>query len=199
MLHLLLPLDQSPSPPPDHRPAHAVPPVLRARRQLGREQAVRVATRACSRGSRHPLQLNLMVVQHCSVHSTQSVNTGGALAANKSARAMLGPLDTALLHVCGPPRPGVANRPSSGACCVGLGQGQRGAHRRGSRGQRSVTYQQTRLIKPRPALACDEGPNCRARIAGPSITHSSTNAWRSVLGWAAVFRAGTNLLRSSRE
>ena len=53
------------------------------------------------------------------VHSTQSVNTGGALAANKSARAMLGPPDTALLHVCGPPRPGVANRPSSGACCVG--------------------------------------------------------------------------------
>ena len=31
-----------------------------------------------------------MVVQHCAVHSTQSVNTGGALAANKSARAMLG-------------------------------------------------------------------------------------------------------------
>jgi len=42
---------------------------------------------------------------------------------------MLGPPDTALLHVCGPPRPGVANRPSSSACCVGLGQGQRGAHR----------------------------------------------------------------------
>jgi hypothetical protein len=94
-----------------------------------------------------------MVVQHCAVHSTQSVNTGGALAANKSARAMLGPPDTALLHVCGPPRPGVANRPSSGACCVGLGHGQWGARRRGSRGQQRVTYQRTRLIKPWPALA----------------------------------------------
>ena len=113
-----------------------------------------------------------MVVQHCAVHSTQSVNTGGALAANKSARAMLGPPDTALLHVCGPPRPGVANRPSSGACCVGLGQGQRGAHRRGSRGQRRVTYQRTRLIKPRSA-SHGKAAAMRARIAGPSITHSS--------------------------
>ena len=41
--NLLLPLDQSLAPPPDHSPAHAVPPVLRARRQLGREQAVRHA------------------------------------------------------------------------------------------------------------------------------------------------------------
>ena len=119
-----------------------------------------------------------MVVQHCAVHSTQSVNTGGALAANKSARAMLGPPDTALLHVCGPPRPGVANRPSSGACCVGLGQGQRGAHRRGSRGQRRVTYQRTRLIKPRPA-SHGTAAAMRARIAGPSITHSSNKAWRT--------------------
>ena len=47
-----------------------------------------------------------MVVQHCSVHSTQRVNTGGELVANKSARAMLGPPDTALLHKCGPPRMG---------------------------------------------------------------------------------------------
>ena len=113
-----------------------------------------------------------MVVQHCAVHSTQSVNTGGALAANKSARAMLGPPDTALLHVCGPPRPGVANRPSSGACCVGLGQGQRGAHRRGSRGQRRVTYQRTRLIKPRSA-SHGKAAAMRARIAGPS----SNKAW----------------------
>ena len=119
-----------------------------------------------------------MVVQHCAVHSTQSVNTGGALAANKSARAMLGPPDTALLHVCGPPRPGVANRPSSGACCVGLGQGQRGAHRRGSRGQRRVTYQRTRLIKPRSA-SHGKAAAMRARIAGPSITHSSNKAWRT--------------------
>jgi hypothetical protein len=66
---------------------------------------------------------------------------------------MLGPPDTALLHVCGPPRPGDANRPSSGACCVGPGHGQLGVRRRGSRGQRRVTYQRTRLIKPRPALA----------------------------------------------
>ena len=119
-----------------------------------------------------------MVVQHCAVHSTQSVNTGGALAANKSARAMLGPPDTALLHVCGPPRPGVANRPSSGACCVGLGQGQRGAHSRGSRGQRRVTYQRTRLIKPRPA-SHGTAAAMRARIAGPSITHSSNKAWQT--------------------
>ncbi len=116
-----------------------------------------------------------MVVQHCTVHSTQSVNTAGALAANKSARAMLGPPDTALLHVCGPPHPGVANRPSSGACCVGLGlvgYGQWGARCRGSRGQRRVTYQRTRLIKPWPALAmvrqqysrCNEGPNCRTLL-----------------------------------
>jgi hypothetical protein len=119
-----------------------------------------------------------MVVQHCAVHSTQSVNTGGALAANKSARAMLGPPDTALLHVCGPPRPGVANRPSSCACCVGLGQGQRGAHRRGSRGQRRVTYQRTRLIKPRSA-SHGKAAAMRARIAGPSITHSSNKAWRT--------------------
>ena len=112
------------------------------------------------------------------MHSTQSVNTGGALAANKSARAMLGPPDTALLHVCGPPRPGVANRPSSGACCVGLGQGQRGAHRRGSRGQRRVTYQRTRLIKPRSA-SHGKAAAMRARIAGPSITHSSNKAWRT--------------------
>ena len=91
---------------------------------------------------------------------------------------MLGPPDTALLHVCGPPRPGVANRPSSGACCVGLGQGQRGAHRRGSRGQRRVTYQRTRLIKPRPA-SHGTAAAMRARIAGPSITHSSNKAWRT--------------------
>jgi len=66
---------------------------------------------------------------------------------------MFGPPDTALVHVCGPPRPGVANRPSSGACSVGLGQGQRSAHRRISRGERRVTYERTHLIKPRPALA----------------------------------------------
>jgi hypothetical protein len=94
-----------------------------------------------------------MVVQHCSVHSTQIVNTGGALAANKSERLMLGPPDKALLHKCGPPRPGVANRPSSGACCVGLGHGKWGVRRRDSRGQRRLTYQRTRLIKTRPALA----------------------------------------------
>ena len=127
---------------------------------------------------RPPQFVTAMVVQHCAVHSTQSVNTGGALAANKSARAMLGPPDTALLHVCGPPRPGVANRPSSGACCVGLGQGQRGAHRRGSRGQRRVTYQRTRLIKPRSA-SHGKAAAMRARIAGPSITHSSNKAWRT--------------------
>ena len=90
----------------------------------------------------------------------------------------LGPPDTALLHVCGPPRPGVANRPSSGACCVGLGQGQRGAHRRGSRGQRRVPYQRTRLIKPRSA-SHGKAAAMRARIAGPSITHSSNKAWRT--------------------
>jgi hypothetical protein len=98
-------------------------------------------------------QQRVLVVQHCSVQRTQSVNTGGALAANKSTRAMLGPPDTALLHMCGPPRPGVANRPSSGACYVGPGHGQSGERRRGSRGQRRVTYQRTRLIKPRPATA----------------------------------------------
>ncbi len=119
-----------------------------------------------------------------SAYSTQSVNTGGALTANKSARhqkstkarVMLGPPDTSLLHMCGPPRPGVANRPSSGSCCVGLGQGQRGAHRHGSRGQRRVTYQRTRLIKPRPA-SHGTATAMRARIAGPSITHSSNKAF----------------------
>ena len=75
------------------------------------------------------------------------------MAANKSARTMLGPPDTALLHVCGPPRPGVNTRPSSGVSCVGLGHGQWGVRHRGSRGQRRVTYQRTRLIKPRPAIA----------------------------------------------
>ncbi len=78
--------------------------------------------------------------------------------------------------MCGPPRPGVANRPSSGACCVGLGQGQRGAHRRGSRGQRRVTYQRTRLIKPR-SVSYGKAAVMRARIAAPSITHSSNKAW----------------------
>jgi hypothetical protein len=33
-------------------------------------------------------QQRVLVVQHCSVQRTQSVNTGGALAANKSTRAM---------------------------------------------------------------------------------------------------------------
>jgi hypothetical protein len=81
-------------------------------------------------------QQRVLVVQHCSVQRTQSINTGGALAANKSAKAMLGPPDTALLHVCGPPRPGVANRPSSGDCyVVGPGHGQSGERHRGSRGQ----------------------------------------------------------------
>jgi hypothetical protein len=90
----------------------------------------------------------------------------------------LGPPDTALLHVCGPPRPGVANRPSSGACCVGLGHGQWGARRRGSRGQQRVTYQRTRLIKPRSA-SHGKAAAMRARIAGTSITHSSNKAWRT--------------------
>jgi len=89
-------------------------------------------------------------IAQCIAHS---VNTADSLAANKSARVMLGSPDTALLHVCGPPRPGVVNRPSSGACCVGLGHGQWGARRRCNRGQRCVTYQRTRLIKPRPSIA----------------------------------------------
>ena len=59
---------------------------------------------------------------------------------------MLGPPDTLLLHVCGPPRPVVANHPSSGACCVGLGHGQWGTRSHGNRGQRRVTYHQTRLM-----------------------------------------------------
>jgi hypothetical protein len=80
-----------------------------------------------------PKSATTMVVQHCVVHSTQSVNTGGVLTANKSGRVMLGPPDTALLHVCGPPLPDVANRPSISACCVGLGYGQWGARRSGSR------------------------------------------------------------------
>jgi len=111
-----------------------------------------------------------MVVQLCSVHSTQSVNTEGALAANKSARAMLGPPDTALLHMCGTPLPGVANRPSSGACCVGPGHGQSGARRSGNRGQRRVTYQRTRLIKP-PL----QGPplRIRTRHGGREVMNSA--------------------------
>jgi hypothetical protein len=72
-------------------------------------------------------------IAQCIAQCTQNVNTGGALAASKSAKAMLGPPDTALLHVCGPPRPGVANRPSSCACYVGPGHGQSGERRRGSR------------------------------------------------------------------
>jgi hypothetical protein len=36
---------------------------------------------------------------------------------------------------------------------------QWGAHRRGSRGKRRVTYQRARLSKPWLALANDEGPN----------------------------------------
>jgi len=112
-------------------------------------------------------------------HVPRIVNTEVVMAANKSVRSMVGPPDTLLLHVCGPPRPVVANHPSSGACCVGLGHGQWGTRSRGSRGQPRVTYQWTHLmillllfslkqslVKPWPALAmdgrCDEGPNCRA-------------------------------------
>jgi hypothetical protein len=41
--------------------------------------------------------------------ASQSVNTGGALAANKSARAVSGPPKPPLLHACGPPRPSRAS------------------------------------------------------------------------------------------
>jgi hypothetical protein len=41
-----------------------------------------------------------MLLQCCSVHNTQNVNTGGALAANKSARVVCGPPKNPLMHVC---------------------------------------------------------------------------------------------------
>ena len=56
--------------------------------------------------------------------------------------------------------------------------GPKSSVRRGSRGQRRVTYQRTRLIKPRSA-SHGKAAAMRARIAGPSITHSSNKAWRT--------------------
>ena len=41
-----------------------------------------------------------------------------------------------------------------------------------------MTYQRTRLIKPRSA-SHGKAAAMRARIAGPSITHSSNKAWRT--------------------
>ena len=76
------------------------------------------------------------------------------------------------------PTPGRRQSPFQRCLLCRLGQGQRGAHRRGSRGQRRVTYQRTRLIKPRPA-SHGTAAAMRARIAGPSITHSSNKAWRT--------------------
>ena len=91
-----------------------------------------------------------------------SVNTGGALAANKFARA-----------VRRPPNPHCWTRASSHAqagrrqppfqrcllCRNGLSHGRWDARRRGSRGQRRVTYQRTRLINSWPALAIAHSPS----------------------------------------
>ena len=82
-----------------------------------------------------------MVMQHCAVHSTQSVNTGGALAANKSARVMLVPPDTA--------------------------------------GQGRVTYQRTSPHQAMTRTSHCTAAEMRARITGPSITHSLNKAWRT--------------------
>jgi len=118
------------------------------------------------------------LVQHCSVHITQRVNTGGPLAVNKSARAMLGPPDTALLHVCRSPRPVVVNRPSSGACCVGLGCAPQL--------QPKTATCDLSADTPHPATARTSHGTAaamRARIAGPSITHSSNKAWLPCYLW----------------
>ena len=79
------------------------------------------------------------------------------------------------------PTPGRRQSPFQRCLLCRLGQGQRGAHRRGSRGQRRVTYQRTRLIKPRSA-SHGKAAAMRARIAGPSITHSSNKAWLALWG-----------------
>jgi hypothetical protein len=44
-------------------------------------------------------------------YCTHSVNTAGALAANKSTWAVRGPPNTPLLHACGPPHPSLRRQP----------------------------------------------------------------------------------------
>jgi hypothetical protein len=79
----------------------------------------------------------------------RSVNTGGALAANKSARAVRGPPTPHCWTRASPHAQAGRRQPPFQRCllCRTWARSWRwDARRRGSRGQRRVTYQRTRLI-----------------------------------------------------
>ena len=80
-------------------------------------------SRTASAGFQAPSTRIMSHLRHLtpSYSSTQSVNTGGAMAANKSVRAVRGPPNTPLPHAA---RVRAPTPEHSGACCVGLGHGQ---------------------------------------------------------------------------
>ena len=120
------------------------------------------------------------------MHSTQSVNTGGALAANKSARAMLGASRHRTAARVRAPTPGRRQSPFQRCLLCGTRAWAIGCAP--PRQPRTAKFDLSADAPHQATARTSHGTAAamRSRISGPSITHSSNKAWRGREIWARL-------------